>query len=226
MAGRLEDLSAQPEAASPHWRWSVAAAVLIAAIVIPFMLWGEALEQLANSDLWAGRTTAAIAFTGAALLAADVVLPVPSSLVGTILGTALGPWAGTLVGATGLTAGCLCGYALGRALGVRAGKFVGEAELRRATAWLERYGIAALVVCRAVPVLAEASVIAAGALRMSVLPMFGATALSNLGISAVYATVGASASGGWTFLLAFLLAMGVPAVVLVLAKLIERSWSA
>lgn len=226
MAGRLEDLGARQDAASPLWRWGVAVVLLIAAIVIPFMIWGEALERAASSDLWAGRTGAAIALIGAALLAADVVLPVPSSLVGTILGTALGPWAGTLVGATGLTVGCLCGYALGRALGVRAGKFVGEADLQRATAWLERYGVAALIVCRAVPVLAEASVIAAGALRMSALPVFGATALSNLGISAVYATVGASASGGWTFLLAFLLAMGVPAVVLIVAKLIERSWSA
>jgi len=54
--------------------------------------------------------------------------------------------------------------------------------------------------------------------------MFAATGLSNLGISAVYATVGASASDGWTFLLAFLLAMAVPAAVLVLAKMVERSW--
>jgi membrane protein DedA with SNARE-associated domain len=219
-------VSLRTDAASSYWRWGVAAALLMAAIIVPFVIWGEALEQAVNADFWSGRTAVAIAFIGAALLAADVVLPVPSSLVGTILGTALGLFAGTLVGAAGLTAGCLCGYALGRAIGVRTAKFVGEAELRRATAWLTRYGIAALVVCRAVPVLAEASVIAAGALRMPALPVFGATALSNLGISAVYATAGASASGGWTFLLAFLTAMGVPAAVLVLAKVIERSWRA
>jgi len=202
-----------------------AAALLIGAIVIPFLIWGEPLEQAVVAEVTAGRTAVVIAIVGAALLAADVVLPVPSSVIGTVLGAALGVWAGTLVGAAGLTAGCLCGYGLGRILmSRRARKFVGEADVRRATAWLERYGIAALVVCRAVPVLAEASVLAAGALRMPAVPVFAATALSNLGISAVYATVGASASDGQTFLLAALLAMAVPSVVLVAAKLIERSW--
>jgi uncharacterized membrane protein YdjX (TVP38/TMEM64 family) len=209
----------------PALRWAVVAGLLFALILIPFALWGGALEQWLGTGHWTGMNPALAALAGAVLLAADILLPIPSSLIGTILGAILGGWIGTLVGAAGLTAGCVLGYAIGWTIGNSAARqFLGAHETARATAWLERYGIAALIVCRAVPVLAEASVIMAGALRMAPLRAFATTTLSNIGISSVYATIGASASNIGTFLLAFALAVAVPAVVLSGAKMIERIW--
>lgn len=204
-------------------RWGIVIAVLLAAILIPFALWGESLEQWVDAAGWMQMNPALVALTGAALLAADIVLPLPSSVIGTMLGTILGGWLGTLAGAIGLTVGCVLGYGIGRTVGGPAARrFIGVDTSARAAAWLERYGIVALVVCRAIPVLAEASIVMAGALRLPPAKIFVATTLSNIGISAVYAFIGATATDAWSFLLAFALAMAVPAVGLALAKASER----
>ena len=167
-----------------------------------------------------------MAGVGALLLTADIFLPIPSSLVGTTLGSILGAWPGTVVGAVGLTTGCILGYATGWAIGNPATRrFIGAEKSRRARIWLERSGIAALIVCRAVPVLAEASIITAGVLRLAPLRVFVATTLSNVGISFVYATLGASIADIWSFLLGFALAMAIPGLVLAAAKIVERRFS-
>lgn len=95
---------------------------------------------------------------------------------------------------------------------------VGEEGLRRAGDWLDRHGLWALVLCRPVPVLAEASVIAAGLGRMRMGPALVATGLSNVGISAIYAGAGAAADGPGTFLLAFTAALLLPGAALLLSR--------
>ena len=212
------------EARSGSWfnpmavRWIVVVVLLFAAILIPFAIWGEALDQWVDTVRWTGMSSGLAAVLGAALLAADIVLPIPSSVIGTMLGTVLGAWLGTLVGAAGLTAGCVVGYAIGWMLGAQ--------QSRRAAAWIERYGIVALVLCRAVPILAEASIIMAGALRLAPVRAFTAITLANVGISAVYATLGATATDASGFLLALVLAVAFPGAVLVATKVVERMWRA
>lgn len=208
------------------WRWVLLAALLLATIVIPFAIWGESLERWVETAKLATLDPGLAATAGALLLAADVVLPIPSSLVAIVLGTVLGPWLGTLVVTAGLTASCIIGYAIGWTIGNAATRhIVGADESQRATAWLDRYGVFALLICRPVPVLAEASIITAGALRLLPAPVFIATTFANIGISAVYATIGASAGADLrSFLLAFALAIAVLGSVLLLFKLIERRW--
>jgi membrane protein DedA with SNARE-associated domain len=210
----------------PGARWCLLAVLLLSIILIPFALWGEGLDAWVGAGRWTETNAALAAAAGAALLTADVLLPVPSSVILTMLGVVLGAWPGTLVGTLGLTVGCALGYAIGWAVGTPATRrLAGEPESRRAAVWLGRHGVAALVLCRAVPVLAEASVITAGALRMAPLRVGVATTLSNLGISGVYARVGAWAIDSWSFLLAFALAIAVPAVVLIAARAVERVWA-
>ena len=69
-----------------------------------------------------------------------------------------------------------------------------------------------LILFRAVPVLAEASVILAGFARMSPVRFFAMTTPANLGISVAYAAVGTFAVGANSFLLAFAGAILVPAI--------------
>jgi uncharacterized membrane protein YdjX (TVP38/TMEM64 family) len=165
---------------------------VLALVLVPFALFG------ARVDAWAagffhpgGAPPGWVALVIAGLLAGDVVLPVPSSLVGTAAGYLLGFAGGTAVAWAGMTAGALLGYALGARAGRPAAtRLVGPAELARLEALRARFGDGVLVVTRPVPVLAEAAVVFAGVGRMPLRRFLALTAASNLGISAAYAAVG------------------------------------
>ena len=119
-----------------------------------------------------------------------------------------------------MTVSCLLGYALGARSAATARRFVGEDGLRRAGAIAERYGDLAIVLSRPVPVLAEASIIFAGLMRMPFPRFFWICAGSNLGVALGYAAIGAFSMRVESFLLAFLGAMALPG----LAALGARLW--
>jgi uncharacterized membrane protein YdjX (TVP38/TMEM64 family) len=165
--------------------------ILAAVIIVPFVLLEEQASAWSDAALGIGGNGAIIAILVAGLLALDVILPVPSSVVSATAGVFLGPLAGTAASATGMTLGCWLGYALGASY-LRAGvrRWVADGDLARAEQLFERFGVRTLLVCRAVPVLAEASVIAAGVARMDLVRFGAATLLPNIVISAAYAAGG------------------------------------
>lgn len=184
-------------------RIGAATILLLALILFPFFLFGPEME--ARSAALAAAGPGAIGYGGAALLALDIVLPVPSSLLATAIGAALGPWLGTLVNAAGLTLGCAAGLLLGRSGSPLARRILGGALFGRFAAASARHGIVFILVCRAVPVLGEASIVAAGAGRTPFAPALAAAAAANLVIGAVYAFAGAA-----PLALAAALAIGIP----------------
>lgn len=112
---------------------------------------------------------------------------------------------------------------MGYVLGARAGaatvrRLAGEAELERVARAAERHGHWFLLLFRGVPVLAEASVVFAGLSRMSPHRFLVTCALSNLGISASYAAVGASSMEAGSFLLLFAGWVLLPALALLLVR--------
>jgi membrane protein DedA with SNARE-associated domain len=111
------------------------------------------------------------------------------------------------------------GYALGSRASTVARRFVGEEGLVRAERLATRYGDWTLLVCRPVPVLAEASVIFAGIIRAPFARFAWLTAASNLGIAVGYAAFGAFSIRVDSFLLAFLGALIIPGIILGVAKL-------
>lgn len=122
--------------------------------LLPFIVIGELPGErwLSASDAHSMR----FAFVGAALLAADVLLPVPSSIVGTMLGARLGFGAGFTAAFAGLMAGQSGAY------------FISRLVLRKRSGVLPAAPtLAALFLSRPVPVLAEAVIFAAGAARVS-----------------------------------------------------------
>lgn len=194
------------------WRLLGLALLVLAAILVPFALWGRALDQAVAAWLQAAPANRwAVAAVVAGLLGVDVLLPIPSSLVNTAAGYWLGLVPGALAAWVGLGLSCALGYALGRFFsGPSADRWLGPAD----RAWLEqsfaRRGTWALALCRPVPVLAEASVVFAGLARAP-LGRFGAVcALSNAGVATVYAAAGASGARGPLFLAAFALAVLLP----------------
>ncbi|HEU0012638.1 MAG TPA: VTT domain-containing protein [Longimicrobium sp.] len=214
------DSSALSGRAPSALRWAALVAAVLAMVLLPFLLFGARMEAW-TAELFRGHAARPlVALLIAALLAGDVLLPVPSSLVGTAAGYSLGFAAGTLTAAVGMTIGSLVAYALGRRSGQAAARrLVGARETERLRELWARAGDWAVVVARPVPVLAEASAVFAGIGGMPLPRFLALSALANLGISAAYAAVGRFSARADSFLLAFAGAVLLPGAVLLLARL-------
>ena len=106
----------------PQRGWSLLIVGLFVAILVPWLLLDGWIQQVGAEWLGAVRDRPiAAALAVVALLAVDVVLPIPSSLVGVFAGSALGLARGALAIWVGLMIGCLVGDAFGAWLGRRLG---------------------------------------------------------------------------------------------------------
>ena len=140
---------------------------LLACVLVPFALWGDALERAAPLWLHSGNSVTWLALLGISLLLADVVLPIPSSLVAVALCWTLGPVLGGISVAVGGFLSFVAGYWIGR--------IVPEARLRQwlgAALW-DRMRMRAqaadcwwIALSRPLPVLAELSAVLAGVWRL------------------------------------------------------------
>jgi uncharacterized membrane protein YdjX (TVP38/TMEM64 family) len=206
-------------------RWLALVGVVLAVILVPFFAFGDAMDAWAGGFVHARADYAAIpGLILGSLLAADIVLPVPSSLVSTALGALLGWAGGFAVSTLGMTAACWIGYRLGQSAGRgTARRLVSERDLAGLERASARWGSGAIVLFRAVPVLAETSAIFAGMSRMPPGKFMLISTLSNAGISAVYATVGAYAANVDSFLLAFTGAVLLPALAMLFANRARRN---
>lgn len=199
-------------------RWAVLWVVLIGLVLLPFLLFEQQFNALAEHVTRTGtsRWLAAVAIFG--LLALDVFLPVPSSIVSTAAGILLGFAGGAAVVWAGMMAGCGLGYAVGARGAEAARRLVGEEGLGRASGLAERYGDWTIILCRPVPVLAEASVVFAGLVRAPFGRFARLTALANLGIAAGYSAFGAFSLSIDSFLAAFIGAMALPGLFMLIAR--------
>jgi uncharacterized membrane protein YdjX (TVP38/TMEM64 family) len=193
--------------------------LMFALIIIPFLIFEQQFEALGTWLAEGHASGWASAFIIAALLALDVFLPVPSSIVSTGAGVLLGFWRGAAVIWIGMTVGCAIGYAFGAKAAGAARRMVGEDGLARASTVMDRHGSWALVVCRPIPVFAESSVVFAGLVHAPVQSFVWMTTLSNLGIALAYAAVGAYSMEVQSFLLTFAAALALPGLAMLGGKL-------
>jgi len=190
-------------------RFFLVVLALAAAVILPFAIWGEGVEAALSQDAarsrlegWGPWAWAA----GAALLVADIALPIPTTVVMAALGMIYGPAWGGLAAAFGSALAGLTGYGLGRFAGRPAASALlgpgplgeGEALFARAGGWL-------VALSRWMPVLPEVVSVTAGVARMSFprlcaalvcgcLPMgFAFAAIGHLGAEAPMATLALSA---------------------------------
>jgi len=177
-------------------------------VVLPFPFFGEALEsyitQLVQHPESSGPTLAVIM---AGALAGDVFLPIPSNIVSISAGYVFGAIYGCAISALGMTLGVIFGYASG-ALG---GHVLDEKTQQRMHQLIEHYGLAMVIMCRGIPILAEASVIFCGAARLDMKRFFVVATIANLLVSAIYATAGAMVDSEKSLGLAFVFSVFIPA---------------
>ncbi|HEY3496699.1 MAG TPA: DedA family protein, partial [Polyangiaceae bacterium] len=87
----------------------------------------------------------------------------------------------------------------------------------------QRFGALVLIVCRGVPVLAEASTVFAGALRMRLAHFMLVTSSANAGLALAYATLASLGTGIFALLAPFVLGIVLPALALLVVARLERA---
>ncbi len=202
-------------------RWTLAIALVMLVPIVPFIGFGDRLE--ASVESWFDRSLSSPATAGivVGVLASDVLLPVPSSFVSTLAGSRLGLWSGAGAIWLGMTVGAAGGFALARWFGrPLAERFAAADDLKRMQALSDRAGPAMLVLTRALPVLAEASVLLLGAMRLPWRRFLPAVALSNLGLALAYAALGHFAYQNGHLAVALVASIALP----VLAATLSRQW--
>jgi uncharacterized membrane protein YdjX (TVP38/TMEM64 family) len=195
------------------WRLAALALALLLCVLLPFALWGDALEtaaptwlQTQDGPTW--KATTWLAAIGIALLVADVLLPVPSSIVAVALCWGLGPVAGGVAVAVGGFLAFATGYGLGRLLPeARLRRWIGPAAWDRVRGGADRHAGWWIVLARPLPVLAELSAVMAGVWRLPMRRAFAQAALASAAMGALYAGsawLGARAPGAVATALALL----------------------
>ena len=194
--------------------------VVLLVPVIPFALLGwwlePAIEQFASrlpASPWGGCLVTAI-------LATDIFLPVPSSVVSTIAGRQLGVVTGTVSSWLGMVAGSVLGFSLAKCWGRSlAARFTTAEQLDQMEIWHQRYGIWTLVVTRPLPVLAEAAVLLCGIHRLPWRQFLPPILVCHLALAYAYAALGKFSYEHSWFVPALVLAAGLP---LGLAEVVRR----
>jgi 3-dehydroquinate synthase len=126
------------------------------------------------------------------LLAADVFLPVPSSVIMVLSGAAFGVLWGSMFALVGSVLGEWVGFELVRRYGRRASsRIASEAELEEVNRFFERYGALAVIVTRPMPVVMETMSLVAGLSRMPRRVFLLASFAGTAPIVVVYAYAGA-----------------------------------
>ena len=193
--------------------------VVLLVPVIPFVIFGawfeERLTEITHNPLSATLTATLVI----GVLATDIFLPVPSSVVTTMSGWQLGWWQGTLASWTGMTLGAVIGFAMARRWGHRFARwFSSDTDLERMQEVSGQYGPLVLVLTRAVPVFAEATVLISGIHRLSWRRFLPAIMLSNLGVSLAYSAFGNYAQQHQWLPLALSVSVAVPVLVAAVAQ--------
>lgn len=200
------------------------ALLIFLALMVPILPWlsfGAELE--AKITAWFDPPPAAstvLLFT-VGVLASDIVLPVPSSLISTIAAAQVGFLPATGASWLGMTLGAVAGFWLARTWGRSLALRLSSAEdLERMDQLGQRYGAGILIITRAVPVFAEAAVLLMGTTQLPWRRFLPAIALSNLGLAAVYAAVGRLAEDYGKLPVAIGASIALP----VLAATMARRW--
>lgn len=170
---------------------AIAAGVILSKLVLENLLGIDLAGLVTRGAADPGVGTIAVVFT---LLAVDILLPVPSSIVMILSGSLLGVLWGSVVSLAGSLGGQWVGYELARRYGRPAAtRLVGDQDLRHMSDLMARHGAVAVVVTRALPVVLETVSVVAGLAGMRRATFLMAALVGTAPIVVAYAYAGAFA---------------------------------
>jgi 3-dehydroquinate synthase len=174
-------------------RWAVMTAVLVAVVIGSKLLLENLLgvDTEAMATAWLSSAGAGSALVIVGLLAADVFLPVPSSVVMVLSGAAFGVTRGALLALVGSVLVEWLGFELVRRYGRGlAARIVGDDDIARFSRFFERHGAMAVIVTRPLPVVMETMSVVAGLAGMRRGTFLAASVIGTLPIVVLYAYAG------------------------------------
>src|SRR5688572_1033749 len=174
-------------------RYLLIAVALITFFTILFLIVRAlGVSLLSDPTPWMKDGGAVAAILGVGLLIADVLLPVPSSLVMVAHGALFGVGVGTALSLLGSLCASLFGFAIGRRGGKLLERIVTPVERARADHLLNRWGALAVLVTRPIPLLAETVAIMAGTSSLGWGSVVLASLAGSLPAALLYALTGAT----------------------------------
>jgi uncharacterized membrane protein YdjX (TVP38/TMEM64 family) len=198
---------------------------LVVLILIPFAIWGAALESIFTATgaiAWLRQYGRWAWAAGLTLLAADLVLPIPGTIIISALGYVYGPLVGGFLGAAGSFLSGALAYLLCRGLGQPAARWLlGQHDLERSERLFATVGTWIVVLSRWLPVLPEAVACMAGLTRMPPPLFFIALACGSLPLGFTFAAVGYA--GVAHPMLALLLSALIPPLLWMVTRRVLRA---
>lgn len=197
----------------------------LAALVLgTWLIWGGKWDEqftLAGSVKWLESAGPWAWAAGIALLAGDLFLPVPSTVVISALGLIYGTFVGGSIASAGLMCAGLAGYGVGRLFGERlARRWLGDLDFEKGRLLFGKGGGWVVAMSRGLPILPEAVSCMAGLVRMPFGKFLASLTCGSLPMGFLFALIGQTGrvSPGW----AFALSLVVPAVLWMLASRMNR----
>ena len=194
-----------------HWwvLWLLISGIVIAVAVVVESVLHMSLVYDVRVMLTEPSVLTALAIVG--LLGLDLFLPIPSSVVMVLSGSMFGVYVGGGLSLLGMLAGNILGFELARKYGLGVSeRLVGRVELNKMHRTFARYGPAAIMVSRPVPVVMETVSLIAGLSAMSRRTFLLASGCGTVPVCFVYAYAGAFAMRTQSLVPMLLLGIGLP----------------
>ncbi len=205
--------------ARPIVSWLLIVTLALAIPIVPFVVLGERFEQHVLG--WFDASISPVHFTllTIGVLAVDVLLPVPSSFVNTLAGARLGIAAATLACWLGMMLGSAAAFALARTCGrPLVHRWTRSGDRDQLNRLAQRHGTYLIVLTRALPVLAEATVLVLGSVGVSWRSLAWPLVLANLGLALAYAVLGAYAVAFGQLPLALAASIALPLIATLVVR--------
>lgn len=198
---------------------------LAAIVLVIFFIWGDTLMTTFSQEgtvAWLNHYGYWAWVAAIILLMADLLLPLPATLVMAALGYIYGPVTGGLISAAGSFMSGSLGYWLCRLLGEKAAvRLLGEKDFARGKKLSHDAGGWVVVLSRWLPVFPEVIACMAGLIRMPARYFHAALFCGSLPLGFTYAFVGAT--GVTHPALAIGLSAGLPPLIWWIIRLVFRT---
>lgn len=173
--------------------WFLALATAVLAIWLAIGGTWESRFTLEGSVTWLEAAGPWSWAAGTGLLVADLVLPVPSTVIMSALGWIHGTLGGGAAASLGIILSRLVGYGLGRWIHQpTALKLLGEKDFQRGKRLFARGGGWMLAVSQALPVIPEVLCCTAGLVRMPFGRFLGSLACGSIPVAFLFAWIGSA----------------------------------
>jgi uncharacterized membrane protein YdjX (TVP38/TMEM64 family) len=203
-----------------YWRF-------IGATFFIFLLMFAAAEAMGihlldSADQFGQWTLPVAAAVGVALLVADIVLPVPSSMIMVAHGSLFGFAGGAALSVVGSMGAALMGYWLGRQGKQWLNRWFRPEDFTVGDRFFAQWGIASVILSRPIPLISETVSVAAGAGNLGWKRMLLGAFLGTVPTALAYAWAGAYLGTEEAGIYAFLAVVGVAGVFVTLGLVMRK----